>query len=76
MTADLMTALEPVSGIARCAGCGSEYTRWVRAGALRNELCLACGACWQVDARGRPVRVSMRECEGCGFQAVCLAGSA
>lgn len=74
MTADLMAIRLAVPGTARCAGCGSQYTRPVRAGQRLNELCLACGACWHSSEDGRMVRVGMRDCEGCELQAVCLAG--
>lgn len=57
---------------ARCPGCDSRFATWVTAGAQPNLLCLTCGACWHASA-GQWQRVSMRDCPGCDYQAVCLA---
>jgi hypothetical protein len=55
-----------------CPGCGSNYATWVSTATAENLLCLTCGACWHAAA-GHWARVSMRDCAGCEYQAVCLA---
>jgi len=58
--------------VVHCPGCGSRYATWVSTVVQENLLCLTCGACWHATS-GIWERVSMRDCAGCDYQAVCLA---
>ncbi|HXP21506.1 MAG TPA: hypothetical protein VN840_17825 [Streptosporangiaceae bacterium] len=63
---------DPADAAVRCPGCDSRYATWVSTSVQENLLCLTCGACWH-GTGATWERVSMRDCAGCDYQAVCLA---